>query len=363
MKLQTIRGTTKAIKSKLNYIETIKSQDFKLKRLEEYSKTHTQIEFEKDNLNAWNASVTLNGKDRTIIYHFYTNLKTFCSIQFPRQLINIYATRFPSVKLLQTHKLFINFLKSHPDIKGSFLMSWHDIAKPKNTLSNNQKFITFTCLKTDPLGFCIADDFLESQAYSQFRQQVEQQWFRWDERRPIAFWRGASTGSVLTKENWQNNRRVRLCQIAKKYDDEQFIDAKITKLIQIKERGVKKLIRNANLVDSYIPTIEFLKYKYVIDIDGNSNSWPGLFTRLLTGSCVLKVESPWKQWYYDRLKPWVNYIPVKKDMSDLIEKVNWCRENDDKARLIGEKGRNLALSMTMETEIPKAYQAILEALR
>ncbi len=50
-------------------------------------------------------------------------------------------------------------------------------------------------------------------------------------------------------------------------------------------------------------------------------------------------------------------------MSDLIEKINWCRENDDKVRLIGEKGRNLALSMTMETEIPKTYQAILEALR
>ena len=354
----------KAIKSKVNYIETVKSQNFNLKKLEENYKTHTKIEFEKEDLNIWNAYVTLNGKDRSIIYHFYTNLKTFYSYQFPRQLINIFVTRFPSIKLLQTHELFINFLKYYPDTKGSFLMSWHDIAKPKNTFYKNQKFITFTCLKTDPWGLCIADDFfLETQAYSQFRQQVEQQWLPWNERRTTAFWRGASTGSDLTKENWQNNRRVRLCQIAKKYNDEQFIDAKITKLVQIKERGVKKLIRNANLLDSYIPTVEFLKYKYVIDIDGNSNSWPGLFTKLLTGSCVLKVESPWKQWYYDRLKPWVNYIPIKKDMSDLIDKINWCRENDDKVHLIGEKGRNLALSMTMKTEIPKAYQAILEAIR
>jgi hypothetical protein len=364
MQFQTTSDITKSIKSKLNYIQTIQSQASKLKRLEEYSKTYTKIEFEKDYLNAWNASITLNGKDRSIVYHFYANFKALCSINFPHQLIPLYLTRFPSIKLLQTHELFINFLKFYPDIKGSFLMSWHDNAKPKHTLSRNQRFITFTCLKTDPLGQCIPDDFfLESQAYYQFRQQVEQQWLQWYERRPIAFWRGASTGSVLTKENWRNNRRVRLCQIAKDYNDEQFIDAKITKLIQIKDREVKQFIQNANLVDSYISSIEFIKYKYVIDIDGNSNSWPGLFTKLLTGSCVLKVESPWKQWYYSSLKPWVNYVPIKNDLSDLIDKIKWCRENDDQARVIAENGRKLALSMTMETEIPKAYQTILEVLR
>lgn len=366
MKLQPISETTTAIKSKLNYIVKMQSQASKLKKLEESHKIYSKIEFEKNHLNAWNASISLNAQDRSIVYHFYTNLKTFCLCDFPRPLISTYTTKFPSIRLLQIHELLINFLKSNSDIQGSFLMTWHDLPKPRNMKSivdKNQKYICFTCLTTDPLGRCIPDNyFLQSQAYCQFRQQAEQKWLQWFERKPIAYWRGASTGSVLTKENWQNNRRVRLCQIAKKYDDEQFIDAKITKLVQIKEGGVTKLIQNANLLDSSVPTIEFLKYKYVIDIDGNSNSWSGLFTKLLTGSCVLKVESPWKQWYYNRLKPWVNYIPIKHNLSDLIEKINWCRENDDKARIIGENGRKLAFSMTMETEIPKAYQTILEAL-
>ena len=364
MKLQPIREKIKKTKSGLNYIEKIQSQASNLKKIEEHSQIKTKIEFEKEHLNAWNTCISLDGKEKSITYHFYTNLKTFYELNFPYQFINIFLAKFPSIKLLSTHELFISFLKSYPDIKGSFMMSWHDNAKPKNTLTEDCKFITFTCLKTDPWGLCIADDFfLSSHAYSQFRQQVEQRWLQWSERTPVAFWRGASTGSVLTKANWQDNRRVRLCQIAKQHDDEQFIDAKITKLIQIKERGVKKMIRNAGLVDSYIPTIEFLKYKYVIDIDGNSNSWPGLFTKLLTGSCALKVESPWKQWYYNNLKPWVNYIPIKNDMSDLIEKVSWCHEHDDKARIIGENGRKLALSMTMETETSKAYKTILESLR
>ena len=366
IKLKTIDKATTAIESKFNYVGKIQAKASRLRQLEESAQIKTKFEFNQEHLNAWNASISLNGKDKSIVYHFNTNLKTFYLLDFPRQLIDIYATRFPSVRLLQTHELLIEFLKTYPDIKGSFLMTWQDIPKPKNMkniFSENRKFISFTCLKTDPLAMCIPDDyFLENRAYSKFRQLVEQKWFEWNNRRPVAFWRGASTGSVLTKENWQDNRRVKLCQLAKKYGDEQFIDAKITKLIQIKERGVKKLMQNANLVSSYLPGDEFLKYKYVIDIDGNSNSWPGLFTKLLTGSCVLKVESPWKQWYYDRLQPWVNYIPIKNDLSDLIEKIHWCRQHDDRVRVIGENGRKLALSMTMESEIPKAYQTILQAL-
>ena len=56
----------------------------------------------------------------------------------------------------------------------------------------------------------------------------------------------------------------------------------------------------------YVPEIAFPAYKFQIDIDGNTNSWPGLFQKLLTGSAILKVASPYgyRQWYYDRLRPW-----------------------------------------------------------
>ena len=51
----------------------------------------------------------------------------------------------------------------------------------------------------------------------------------------------------------------------------------------------------------YVPMTDFNKYKYQIDIDGNTNAWPGLFQKLLTGSPVLKVASPYgfRQWLYE----------------------------------------------------------------
>ena len=38
------------------------------------------------------------------------------------------------------------------------------------------------------------------------------------------------------------------------------------------------------------------------------------------GSVGLKVESDFAQYYYGSLKPFENYVPIKSDFSDLIEK-------------------------------------------
>ena len=53
---------------------------------------------------------------------------------------------------------------------------------------------------------------------------------------------------------------------------------------------------------------------------------------------MLWVNTGKYQWFYDRLEPWVHYVPIKRDISDLEEKVNWLKANDDKARQIAEQG-------------------------
>ena len=114
-----------------------------------------------------------------------------------------------------------------------------------------------------------------------------------------------------------------------------------------------------------IPAGSFADWKYQIDIDGNTNSWPGLFQKLLTGSPVLKIASSWnwRQWYYDRLVPWANFVPIEEDMTDLIEKLAWLRDNDEQAQRIGNAGRELASSMSYESEIAAALHVIAGALQ
>ena len=107
------------------------------------------------------------------------------------------------------------------------------------------------------------------------------------------------------------------------------------------------------------------QYKYQIDIDGNTNAWSALFQKLLSGSAVLKVASPgnFRQWYYDELIPWVNFVPVKSDMSDLVEKIHWLIEHDDEAMQIGVNGRKLASKLTYDEELNKALINIRKALK
>ena len=51
---------------------------------------------------------------------------------------------------------------------------------------------------------------------------------------------------------------------------------------------------------------------------------------LAGGSAVLKQESKYYEHFYSQLKPWVHYVPVKPDLSDILEKVKWLVDNDDK---------------------------------
>jgi Tfp pilus assembly major pilin PilA len=53
------------------------------------------------------------------------------------------------------------------------------------------------------------------------------------------------------------------------------------------------------------------------------------------GSVILKVaprQVADRMWYFPLLQPYVDHVPVKEDLSDLEEKIRWCRQNDDKCR-------------------------------
>ena len=79
-----------------------------------------------------------------------------------------------------------------------------------------------------------------------------------------------------------------------------------------------------------------LQWKYHITVDGNTCAWVRLPWQMLSGSVPIKVLSPKIEYFYSGLEPWVNYVPVKSDYSDLVENVKWLIQNDDKAKEISE---------------------------
>ena len=46
-------------------------------------------------------------------------------------------------------------------------------------------------------------------------------------------------------------------------------------------------------------------------------------------------------WYFPLLQPMVDHVPVKADLSDLEERIRWCRANDGKCKQIAQSCRRL----------------------
>jgi len=218
--------------------------------------------------------------------------------------------------------------------------------------------------------FLVPDiDFMALKGYTEFKQKLAKNITNWSERVPVAFWRGATTGLVLDPSlGWRSLQRVGLCELCQRHPN--LIDAgfagstESTAIVQWSAEAATE-IRNSGLVKDYRPAESFHRYRYLVDVDGNSNAWAGLFMKLLTGSPVLKVASPrgYRQWYYNRLRPWHNFVPVEVDMSDLVSKIQWLKQHDAEARAIGENGRALAYSIEYEAELDSAVNTVSAAIR
>mmetsp|Transcript_17223 Transcript_17223/g.32164 ORF Transcript_17223/g.32164 Transcript_17223/m.32164 type:complete len:123 (+) Transcript_17223:764-1132(+) len=79
---------------------------------------------------------------------------------------------------------------------------------------------------------------------------------------------------------------------------------------------------------------DILSYKGIIVLEGNDVS-SGLKWALLSSSVVLMPEPLFTSWAMEELlEPWIHYIPIERDFSDLDEKVAWMIRHDAEARRI-----------------------------
>jgi hypothetical protein len=110
-----------------------------------------------------------------------------------------------------------------------------------------------------------------------------------------------------------------------------------------------------NKIKNYKSFSDLLKYKILIDIEGNGYS--GRFKYLMYSKRpILFVDRIYTEYFYNDLKPFVHYIPVKNDLSDLIEKTNWAMNNYDESLKIANNTYEYAIiNFTREKLIDRIY--------
>jgi hypothetical protein len=111
----------------------------------------------------------------------------------------------------------------------------------------------------------------------------------------------------------------------------------------------------------FISTPELVtKYGVLIDIEGYGYS--GRLKHLLwSHRPVLLVERPYTEYFMPYLKPFEHYIPVKRDLSDLVEKAHWCLNNNTQVAKIAENAYNFACKyLTRESAFAKWNDVMLK---
>lgn len=180
--------------------------------------------------------------------------------------------------------------------------------------------------------------------------QKRQQTYPWHAKIKKAVWRGSLTGKTRLVEN----KRFQMCRLALNHTD--LLDVKTNdpslhpgRLVvkdDAEEDEATLLATVAQIQADRIPFDDFAKNRAVLDIDGHA--WSSRFGMLLClNSVVLKVDPDTVDYFYPALRPWVHFVPVAGDFSDLVEKAayvmndthdgqmqqivananGWCREN------------------------------------
>lgn len=146
----------------------------------------------------------------------------------------------------------------------------------------------------------------------------------WDEKENKAFWRGRDA----------SRERLRLIELSREHPE--LINASLTNFFFFPD-----MAQTHGPKENHVSFFKFFDYKYQLSLDGTVAAYR--FPYLLAGDAlVFKQDSKYYEHFYHELEPWKHYIPIKSDLSDLVENLKWALENDEKAQEIGRAGTKYA---------------------
>lgn len=198
----------------------------------------------------------------------------------------------------------------------------------------------------------------------------------WEDKIDVAFFRGSASGGGVTAET---NQRVHLSLLSAKWKTHEvyggnvyggkltdaaaaageaprypFLDAALTAwngrdkkiasrpMTFLKPRALREQGVDAGR-QNFTPIFDQSRFKYIVYVEGHCAACRYAFMMRL-GSVIIKVESQCvagDMWYFPLLRPYYDHVPVKEDLSDLAQQLQWCRDHDDECRRIAANAQRL----------------------
>jgi len=176
----------------------------------------------------------------------------------------------------------------------------------------------------------------------------------WSEKLSTVFWRGSTTFNKDTDTS-------RLDYLAQwiNYDDNH-TDIAFSKVVRIagfkREYVKKKYFREKQSL------LEMNRYKYLLSIEGNDVA-TGLKWMLYSNSVVFMSRPTVATWAMeDLLVPFVHYIPLANDYSNLLEMVKWANEHDEACQEISKRATEFIEHLWMSEQAKRDTRYLQKAL-
>lgn len=194
----------------------------------------------------------------------------------------------------------------------------------------------------------------------------------WESRKGQIYWRGTTSGGYSHNGSWHSLQRQRVVASLERKSDHDILERKAESTCSIGgEEGwkVRKANQtelseyfNAHFVDitgcegqdcyderRFFDVLdredenEAWKYRYLLDMDGHAYS--GRFYAFIRSKSVPLKLTFFREWHDNVLVPWVHYVPLNKDTTDIAEVVRFFEGDpagQEIARTIGEQGQSWA---------------------
>lgn len=186
----------------------------------------------------------------------------------------------------------------------------------------------------------------------------------WKDKRDVAVFRGGSNGLINLNTTDINDEHLvcmsmQRCKLVYNAANSTLVDARLTNT-----RGglVPDILDGVHLLGDRMDLKTMLEYKAIIMLEGNDVS-TGLKWALYSNSVVFATPSKKTSWAMeDLLEPWVHYIPLNKDMTDMQEKMQWVIDNNDKAKKIAYTGSLWIKDMLYHPKSKRDDEAIFDEI-
>jgi hypothetical protein len=201
---------------------------------------------------------------------------------------------------------------------------------------------------------------LRSSLYSWWDDRI------WARKKNAVYWAGSSTGGYWSRKTWFSGHRQRLATFGMNKEERSFhylrpssntsvgmqvfttntfdasyFDIHLSKIVGCDSDSIRiEQERYFGLPRPADPESRPFRYRFVLDIDGNSYS--GRFYRYLASRSVPLKLSIFHEWHDERLVPWLHYIPVSQSMDELPELVRFLATTAEGQRIgrrVAEAGR------------------------